>query len=135
MSIGSIVISGQEEEDIATTTWPLIEDLIAKAPDNWLPDYLQTDLSRRYEQLGAKYASDEIHGGTGLKINSCMTRDNMLELYEELVDAIFNCLVFMFRFPDKARGTEILGLLLEAGEEVAKERKIYDTDIRREDIG
>ncbi len=57
----------------------------------------------------------------------------MEELYEELVDAIFNCLVFMFRFPNKGRGPEILGLLLEANSVVALERKINDKDIRGED--
>lgn len=105
-------------------TWPLITDLIAAAPQE-LPIDLMKSLTQRYEQLGEKYATDEIHEKTGLKINSCMHRDTLQELYEELVDAMFNCLVYLFRFPGRGSSRILFGVLLDACIEVEAERERY----------
>ena len=52
---------------------------------------------------GQKYATDKVHEESGLLINSFMERDNLQECYEELVDAMFNILVYLYRFPDKSK--------------------------------
>ncbi len=101
--------------------------MIGVVPQTILPTYLLEDLQERYEKLGGKYASEEIHEESGLRINSCMDRDNMQECYEELVDAVFNCLVYIFRNPE--RGHTLLISLLTACEVLADERQQQDENV------
>lgn len=113
-------------------TWPLIEDLIDVSPYGISTDLVKS-LTERCEKLGEKYATEEIHEESGLKINSCMNRDTLQELYEELVDAVFNCLVYMFRFPGRKNGgaKPLLALLLEACSQVDIEKgKEYGSRLR-----
>ena len=70
------------------------------------------DLTDRYRELGGKYATDEYDQETGLPINSCMQRDNLQECYEELVDAVFNILVYIYRNPRLKGGHTILSTLM-----------------------
>ena len=70
------------------------------------------DLTDRYRELGGKYATDEYDRETDLPINSCMNRDNLQECYEEMVDAVFNCLVYIYRNPELTGGHALLGSLL-----------------------
>lgn len=76
-------------------TWPLLDNLLDI--EETLPLPLVALLSKRYAAHGAEYASDEIHEESGLPVNTCMNLDTLAELEEELVDAIFNSLVAIFR--------------------------------------
>ena len=97
-----------------------------------VPGHLVFDLKERYRTLGEKYATDEIHEESGLRINSCMQRDNLQECYEEIVDAVFNVLVFIYRAPDSLKGVghQIYEALLAADAIIGSEmRRDYDASV------
>ncbi len=114
-------------------TWPRIEDLIEGSTIE-IPEALQKDLSQRYAERGGKYATEEIDEESGLHINSCMQRDNIQEMYEEIVDAVFNVLVYLKRFPErKLAASHLLSLLLKTVE--ISNQEASHANVSGEDVG
>lgn len=61
-----------------------------------LPSALEEQLHSRYDAHGMEYATEEFHideNDERVPINACMTADTYRDIDEELVDAVFNCLV------------------------------------------
>src|SRR3990167_2964753 len=82
---------------IKILTWPPIELLLAE----WrLPQEVVEKLSQRYLEHAGEYVSKEVHDN-GMPINLAMYKDNLTDIEEELVDAIFNALVFKMRNPEQ----------------------------------
>ena len=81
-----------------------------------LTDDIVSELRSRYARHGMEYATEKMHGDT--PVNACMTLDNLKECREELIDAIFNLLVYLFREPDEVKrwhyGQEPLGQVIQA---------------------
>ena len=96
-------------------TWPPIEEIFGQ---HELPEKLAELLAERYAEHSSEYASD-IEQFDGKFINTCMFKDNLQDVEEELVDAIFNTLVYLKRGGD---GEELLERLLGAWELVRGER-------------
>ena len=115
------------EVDTTKGTWPTIELLVSSTPHP-LGDMIP-DLSKRYKELGGKYALEEIHKPSGLPINSCMKRDNLQECYEEMVDAIFNILVYNYRYPER-NGSHLLASMLSAVRMLREEGIEYGTNLQ-----
>lgn len=65
-----------------------------------MPQEVVEKLSRRYLEHASEYVSKEIHD-SGMPINLAMYKDNLTDIEEELVDAIFNALVFKMRNPEQ----------------------------------
>ena len=78
-------------------------------------------LNNRYQQHSLEYATAHIDKASGLPINACMFKDNLQDVEEELADAIFNTLVFMYRYEvDDA----LISSLLGAWETLGTEKKL-----------
>jgi hypothetical protein len=65
--------------------------LLAKVPAS-----LVLDITRRYKEYGPKYMTDGFHID-GRQINACMQRNSIQDAIEEVVDAVFNVLVWIFK--------------------------------------
>lgn len=108
---------------VVSTTWPPIEMLTEQIVI--LPTNLSTLLKERYLEHGVEYATSEIDKESGLPINACMHLDNLKECEEEVVDAIFNALVFLLKADvDGMRddGGRLLNGLLEVWEGLQRMR-------------
>lgn len=75
--------------------YPSIKDLIPDRLMNELPHSLVTNIAQRYQDLGGKYMIDAFHTD-GRQINNVINCNNALSTQEELVDAVFNLLAWMF---------------------------------------
>lgn len=61
-----------------------------------LPKKLVDDIEDRYERLGPKYVTEETHID-GRRINGCMLKSSSQDAIEEVIDAVFNILVLIFK--------------------------------------
>ena len=81
-----------------------------------LPSSLQNTIKQRYEELGGKYLTDDEYFD-GRRINSCMYNNSINDAVEEIVDAVFNVLVWIFKYQRKGENTpnsayqSLLGLI------------------------
>lgn len=75
-------------------TWPSADELFAGVA---LPAELAASLKDRYQRFGGEYASDQIEPSSGLPINQCWFKDNLVDVEEELIDATFNAIVHLAR--------------------------------------
>lgn len=64
----------------------------------------------RYSAHGLEYATAELHPETGQPINLAMSKDNLQDVEEELIDALFNALVYNFR--DRQHGNYLASAIL-----------------------
>ena len=78
-------------------TWPSIE-LLFDDVNIRLPSELMERLAQRYAEHSGEYKTNEYDYDSDLPVNACMMKDNLKDIEEELVDAIFNALVFNFRY-------------------------------------
>ncbi len=62
-----------------------------------LPSGLAADIRERYAKHGGEYVTEELHLD-GRRINACMERDSYQDMLEEVVDAVFNVLVILFKY-------------------------------------
>lgn len=77
--------------------YPDIDDLVAISDYySQLPAALIESLKQRYAKGSAGYTSNRVHYD-GRMINACMTKDSVQDATEEIVDAIFNLLVIVFK--------------------------------------
>ena len=72
-------------------------------------------LAQRYAEHSGEYKTDEYaDSDSKLPVNACMMKDNLLDIEEELVDAIFNALVLNFRNKSLPYGRQLVeGLRVE----------------------
>lgn len=78
------------------TTWPSIAELEGSSGNTKIPANLMALISKRYEEHAPEYISDEMHP-SGKPYNKCMFVDNLVECEEEIVDAVFNAMVYNMR--------------------------------------
>lgn len=76
--------------------YPSIEELIPQILTHRLPASLQDSLKTRYEELGGKYLTKEEYID-GRLTNACMFNNSLQDAVEEVVDAVFNNLVWMYK--------------------------------------
>lgn len=86
-------------------TWPPIELILRQSQ---LPESLSQLLTIRYNEHSAEYATTVIDERSELPMNACMFKDNLQDVEEELVDAIFNALVYAYRFPGYGKHAQYL---------------------------
>lgn len=80
------------------------------------------ELLARYEAHGGEYASGEIHEPSGLAVNQAMFKNNLVDVEEELVDALFNALVYNFR--DRSHGNYLISALFYTFKILAQEYEV-----------
>ena len=82
------------EDGVAT--WPSITEMEASPGNTKIPASLMTLISKRYEEHAPEYISDDMHF-SGKPYNKCMFSDSLQECEEEIVDAVFNAMVYNMR--------------------------------------
>lgn len=76
--------------------YPDIKELIPPELEARVPASLADWVTNRYEMLGPKYLTDDIRAD-GRRVNSCMNNSSVMLALEEVVDAVFNVLVWLFK--------------------------------------
>jgi hypothetical protein len=94
---------------MSPATWPSIEEITQHKRQKLPPDLLE-ELTRRYREHGGEYASEEVRDGK--PINLAWFKDNLVDVREELVDAIFNALIYNLRSPEQQHGNYLIDGLL-----------------------
>ncbi len=77
-------------------TWPSIAELEGSPGNTKIPASLMALIQKRYEEHAPEYVSNEMHH-SGLPYNKCMFSDSLQECEEEVVDAVFNAMVYNMR--------------------------------------
>ena len=77
-------------------TWPEMDTLIPLGGNLISPDQ-EVLLRKRYDEHAMEYATEEHDLESGLPINGCMSTDTVNDIEEEIVDAVFNCLILLFK--------------------------------------
>lgn len=82
----------------AEAVYPSISELVPDIIRAHLSDLLVSRVKERYEQLGDKYMLPfPEHQFEYRPVNGCMIRDTRQDIEEEVVDAVFNCLVMLLK--------------------------------------
>lgn len=76
--------------------YPSIKELIPDVLLARIPSKLVDEITERYETLGIKYLSDRVHYD-GRKINDMMYSNRIDNCREEVVDAVFCILGWIFK--------------------------------------
>lgn len=76
--------------------YPSIEELMPSSLLSRIPVVLANEVAIRYDTLGGKYLTDQ-HTDDGRQINACMFNDSCQDAIEEVVDAVFNVLVWIYK--------------------------------------
>lgn len=79
-----------------TGVYPSFEELTPGVIRAVLPVTLYDVLEQRYKDLGPRYLTDQFYND-GRQINGCMFKSSVQDCLEEVVDAIFNTMVWMFK--------------------------------------
>ena len=77
-------------------TWPFMDDLLKGIR---MPDTLAARLRQRYDEHAMEYATDEVVkvGDDLIPRNACLNKNTLQDIEEEVVDALFNVLVLIFK--------------------------------------
>jgi len=70
-----------------------------------IPESLAATIRQRYAELGSKYLT-EATLEDGRKINSCMFKSSINDAIEEIVDAVFNTLVWLLKLRNSEQNSE-----------------------------
>ena len=81
---------------MSSHVYPSIEELMPQEMYGMIPASLAMDIQERYATLGEKYLTEQRHTD-GRMINNCMFKDSAQDAIEEVVDAVFNTLVMIFK--------------------------------------
>lgn len=86
--------------------YPSVEELMPKILLTKIPESLACEIRTRYEELGVKYLTENVHTD-GRFINAMMYTSRVANCLEEIVDAVFCILGWIFRsqggdIPDSA---------------------------------
>ena len=73
-----------------------MQELLPEELQARVPASLSAWITQRYEELGGKYLTDDIRAD-GRVVNACMNKDSVQDALEEVVDATFNVLVWLFK--------------------------------------
>lgn len=76
--------------------YPSIEELLPPDLQARVPASLDAWVRERYASLGDKYLTTDIMPD-GRRVNSCMYKSSVQDALEEVVDAVFNVLVWLFK--------------------------------------
>lgn len=76
--------------------YPNIMELLSPELQDRIPESLAAWIRERYETLGEKYLTDKQYVD-GRYINGCMFKSSIQDALEEVVDAVFNVLVWHFK--------------------------------------
>lgn len=76
--------------------YPNLEELLPEDIQAKIPISLFEEIRNRYETLGVKYMTDT-QSDDGRFVNGCMYKSSIQDALEEVVDAVFNCLVWIFK--------------------------------------
>ena len=76
--------------------YPSTEELMPELIRARLPALLCDEVEERYRTLGEKYVTDIVHED-GRYINGCMYKSSAQDAVEEVIDAVFNTLVWIFK--------------------------------------
>jgi hypothetical protein len=79
-------------DQVYPSTREIIPDLLLHK----LPVSLVNQIEERYNLLGPKYVTEEVHLD-GRFINGCMLKSSAQDAIEEVIDAVFNVLVLIFK--------------------------------------
>lgn len=94
-------------------TFPPLDDVFAKNAGIPLPEHLEELLRERYREHGPDYATATLRDG--VPENACMQKNNLVDVEEELVDAVFNALIYNYRAGGGIYAApRLLSLLLDA---------------------
>ena len=91
-------------DKLTSSVYPSIGELIPPILETRLPSRLIAEMSMRYEQLGDKYLTEQLHTD-GRRINAMMFTSRVGNCIEEVVDAAFCILGWIFKA--KAAGRPI----------------------------
>ena len=90
-------------------TWPSLDEIFAGQEDR-LRLELQQLIAQRYLEHAPEYASAEFKDG--IPINLCWYKDSLQDVEEELVDAVFNALIYAMKYPASNAGSLIQSLVM-----------------------
>lgn len=76
--------------------YPSIDDLMPHVMLGLIPGALAQEIKERYENLGLKYLTNK-RTEDGRWINACMDKSSVQDAREEVIDAVFNTLVWIFK--------------------------------------
>ncbi len=82
--------------DDGAATWPSIAEMAGSPGNREIPEDLLKIVRERYVAHSPEYVSDEIHHN-GKPYNKCMFSDSLQECEEEIVDAVFNAMIYNTR--------------------------------------
>lgn len=80
--------------------YPSVEELMPNILKSRIPDTLARDIEERYTTLGGKYLTEKSHHD-GRLINNMMFSNRIQECLEEVVDAVFCVLGWIFKYTTK----------------------------------
>ena len=104
-------------------TWPPIDDVLRAGKRlEPIPIELDRRIAERYREHGREYTGAdimEIAEGRLQSVNLCMSKDNLADVEEEIVDAIFNTLILCYR--------RALGDVIQGGGAAKLLRQLLDT--------
>lgn len=97
------------------TVYPSIDELLTSELQARVPQSLAEWITERYAVLGPKYLTDDMRFD-GRRINACMNKSSVQDALEEVVDSVFNILVWLFKLRISGRNTAsahsaLLGLI------------------------
>lgn len=77
-------------EPASKAMYPSLAEMLEAYTHTEVPEHVQKDLRRRYDEHGWEYATSLLNGNR--TVNACMMRNCLQEAREELIDAVFNLL-------------------------------------------
>lgn len=81
---------------LMNNVYPSVQEILPSVMMSIIPASLAQEIDKRYTELGPKYVTDTVHDD-GRKVNGCMFKSSVQDALEEVVDAVFNVLVWMFK--------------------------------------
>lgn len=100
---------------MSSNVYPSIDELLPRILSAHVPESLAEIIRERYDTLGEKYLTDAFHFD-GRRINACMDKSSIQDALEEVVDAVFNTLVWIFKGDRKNSAYTVLeGLIIIYG--------------------
>lgn len=76
--------------------YPSVQEIMPPVLLSRIPATLAKDIEERYLTLGEKYLTEELTVD-GRRVNACMHNDSVQDAIEEVVDAVFNICVWIFK--------------------------------------
>ncbi len=78
------------------TTFPRMDSLIPLG-GGLISEAQEALLRKRYDEHAGEYVLEDVPHKDGLPVNACMNADTVNDIEEEIVDAVFNCLILLLK--------------------------------------